>query len=261
LKRCYIDGPNGQVHVQEWGSENPGAPLICLAPAPFTSAAYLTLAPLLASQRRVIAVDYPGYGNSDPVSEQPSIADFADAIAAVARGVSDGQAVDLFGFHTGCLVAVETSLRHPDSVNHLLLNDVPFFDSQRQHKLTESMRKKSPIGTELSVLQTGWDFCIAKKVEHIPLTRAYENFIDYIREGDKASAAFYAAFNYPCHTSFAEVTHSTWVIATKAGLYDESCLAADAIKAATLIEVPEVAVSVLDKGAPIIADTVLQFRE
>lgn len=261
MKRSYIDGPFGQVHILEWGSENQGAPILCLAPAPFTSAAYLTLAPLLGVKRRVIAIDYPGYGNSDATASEPTIADFADAVAAVATAVSPGQPVDLCGFHTGCLVAAETSLRHADPVNRLLLVDVPFFSSERQQKMLESMRTKPKIGTDLDGLQKAWNFCVVKKVEHIPLERAYQNFIDYIFEGDNANLAFYAAFGYPCEKQFSKLTHSTFVIATSTGLFDESREAAKAIEDSSLIEVPEITVAVLDKGAPLLAPTLLEITD
>ena len=41
--------------------------------------------PLIAARRRVIALDTPGYGCSDPVSGQPTVADYAGVVRALRR--------------------------------------------------------------------------------------------------------------------------------------------------------------------------------
>jgi len=264
LKRSYIDGPFGQIHIRHWHSDSSAPPIICLSPSPFSGQAYLSLAPLLAESRPVIAVDYPGYGNSDPIDSaagEPQIADYAQAIAAVIDAISDeqstSQAVDLLGFHTGCLVAVETARDFPEKVNRLVLVDVPFFSVEKQAELLEKMAKPVEIVPDMQMLAPTWDFCLANKVEHIPIARGYEIFVDHISGGEATNVAFKAAFQYPCEQRFLEVTHPTWVLATKAGLYENSCQTAELISSAKLVELTEIDVAVLDKGAPKVAQTVL----
>ncbi len=263
MKRFYVDGPFGQVHCLEWGSDGSLPPLICLSPSPFSSKAYLTLAPLLAQQRRVIAIDYPGFGNSQAKSQggELSINDLAHVVQAVADACSPTVAVDLFGFHTGTLVAAEMSVEYPARVNRMVLADVPFFTPEKQTELLEKTPAIMPIDAEFSALEGTWQFCVTKKLEHIPLARAHQMFVDHISSGEGGNSVFRAAFSYSCESRFKQVTVPTWVLATKSGLYDFTCKTADTISTATLVELPHISAAVLDAGADEIANTVRDLLE
>jgi len=262
MKRNYIDGPFGQIHIYQWGDDEKKPALVCLPPAPFSSNAYATIAPLLATKRKVIAVDYPGYGNSDACPHTPMISDYAQAVAAVIADFvhSSGQhhSCDLVGFHTGCLVAAETSLQFAHQVRKLILVDVPFFSTEKQAQLLPVMAKAVEIEQDLEMLRKPWDFCISKKLEHMSLERAYDIFVDHIATGKNTNAAFNAAFQYPCEERFAQITHPTDIIASSAGgLYDSTLAAAKAIEHSALVEHTEITAAVLEKGAPTIANTIL----
>ncbi len=257
MTKHYIDGPFGQIHIRRWGDDSCNEPLlICLAPSPFSGVAYSTLAPLLASERRVVAIDYPGYGLSDPCDKAPLIEDYAKAVAAVIEALSADEPVDLLGFHTGCLVAVETSLLFTERVKRMLLVDVPFFEPAKQEELLAKTPLESELSSELLGLNKAWDFCVAKRLEHIPLPRAYDMFLDYISAGQASNAAFRAAFQYSCEAQFSKVSTPCWVIATSSGLFEPSRATAEVIQNAELVELTEITVAVLEKGAPIISQAV-----
>jgi len=254
MNKRYIDGPFGQIHIRQWGSNTSRPPLICFAPSPFSSVAYASLAPILSKERVVIAMDYPGYGLSDPCPEAPLIADYATTAAALIAAVSPDQPADLLGFHTGCLVAAETSLLEPDLVNRLTLIDVPFFEPAKQAELLASTPEKAELKTEISGLSKAWDFCVSTRLEHISLPRTFDMFIDYISAGESSNAAFHAAFQYDCNTQFSKVSHPCWVLATDSSLHQASCKTADVVPGAELIELREIKVAVLEKGAAIIGE-------
>ena len=98
-----------------------------LHPLPHGGEFFRTIAPLLAQGRAVIAPDYPGYGQSDPIGFTPSIRVYAQAVMDARRSCERPGAADLLGFHTGCLVGVELSLRFPAAFRRLVQIDVPFF--------------------------------------------------------------------------------------------------------------------------------------
>ncbi len=256
MKRHYIDGPDGQIHTYQWGDDTSQPPIVCLSPSPFSGKAYITLAPLLAEKRRVIAVDYPGYGNSDACAHAPDISDYAAAVSAVIKQASDSQTADLLGFHSGCLVAVDASLNHAPQVRNLVLVDVPFFSPDKQAELLIKMGASVDLSSELTMLTKPWTFCVAGKLEHIPLPRAYDMFVDHIATGRNTNAAFNAAFRYPCAERFKQITHRTHVIASKAGLFDESRATADVIPGAMLVEHTDITVAVLEKGAIALSETI-----
>jgi len=257
----YLDGPYGQLHLRVWNERGNGRPLLCLPPSPFSSAAYTTIAPLLAKtpsliSSPVIALDYPGYGNSSACPHAPLINDYAQAAAAVCNHYHFQGGVDLLGFHTGCLVAVEASLLFSNLVNRLILIDSPYFNPEKQAELLLSMGKPVELAPELAMLESAWDFCVSKRLEHIPLDRAYDMFVDHIRTGVATNAAFKAAFQYPCKDKFNAVTHPTHVIATQAGLHRPSINTANDITNAKLIELSEVSTAVLEYGAPRVTQAV-----
>ncbi|MDQ1341649.1 MAG: hypothetical protein QG571_265, partial [Pseudomonadota bacterium] len=78
MKRVLCGSSMGQVHCIVAG-EGAGAPLLLLHQTPRSVDEYSEVLPLLARERRVIALDTPGYGCSDRVPGQPSIADYAGA--------------------------------------------------------------------------------------------------------------------------------------------------------------------------------------
>ncbi len=96
---------------------------------------FRVIAPLLAVGRTVIAPDLPGYGGSDSLEETPTIGMYADAMVDVLRSRERRGPADLFGFHTGCLVATELSLHYPDEVHRLVQVDVPYFDPLKREEL------------------------------------------------------------------------------------------------------------------------------
>jgi len=74
----------------------------------------------LGGMARLVAPDLHGFGESDPHSTPPSIADYADACA----GLMDVLAVDSYivaGHSMGGYVALELLRRHPERVEGLIL--------------------------------------------------------------------------------------------------------------------------------------------
>jgi len=128
----------GRVHWRTWSmGDNDSAPLVCLHPMPHSGDFFADIAPLLASGRTVIAPDYPGYGDSDALEQAPTIGIYAEALIEALKQNSFGP-FDLFGFHTGCLVAVELSLEFPQDVGRLVLVDVPYFSAEKCQELLQT---------------------------------------------------------------------------------------------------------------------------
>lgn len=255
--RGYIDWEYGQLHIRQWGERSERkSSIVCLAPSPFSSVAYKTLAPLLADKHHVISMDYPGFGNSTALPDWPSISDYARAVLAVTSALSLDNPVVLLGFHSGTLVAVETALLAPAHVERLILIDIPYFEDRiRQDHLAEKS-VETPITTDMSMLEKHWRHCVENCDGLIPLPRAYENFVDLINAGEGLNATFRAAFSYDCHRALPKIEVPTTFIATQAGLHDETTRAAAVTSGAELVRLPEIKIAVLDKGADLIARTV-----
>ena len=124
IRKFYAETSAGQVHGRflEGGSDKP--PLVCLPPAPTTSLYYATIMPMLANDRDVISLDYPGYGGSDRMDGEPRMEQYAQIVFEALDSVDRPGPFDLLGLHSGCLVALEMALSVPDWIRRIVMVDV-----------------------------------------------------------------------------------------------------------------------------------------
>lgn len=259
IRKHYVDSSFGQIHARSADSsgEEIAAPLICLHPAPYSGMYFTTAMPLLNSGRRVIALDYPGYGGSDSTSRARTIADYAAAMTEALQALSPSGPVDLLGFHTGSLVAAEIMHQSPESVRRSILCDIPFFTAEQQSALREKMTSPLPVTAELESLSGAWAFDVAKRLDDMALPRAFELFIEHMRTGTKDFVAFAAAFSYDCEARFSTLSGDVICMATQSGLHEATQAAASTIPATTFIDVPEVTSAVFETGAEAISKRIL----
>ena len=98
-----------------------GPPLLCLHGLGGTKASFLPTLSALAERNRVIAVDLPGFGDSDkPLTAAYDAPYFADAVVAMLDALELDRA-DLVGNSMGGRIAIEAGLLHPDRVGRLVL--------------------------------------------------------------------------------------------------------------------------------------------
>lgn len=249
IRKSYIDGPHGQLHLRSCGGANAAPALICLHPAPFSGLAFTAMLPHLARDRMAIAPDFPGHGGSDPYRVDPSIADYAAAMLAVADSLSPDAPVDLFGFHTGCLVAAELSLIAPARVRRLVLCDVPAFDAQTRASLIASNAAPPGFTTELASLAPAWDRGITRRIESQGMARSFEMFVEQLRHAEAMNAGFHAGFTYPVEERLPDLAHPVTVIASQSGLLEATRCGAELIPGAKLVERLDIKRSVLDEAA------------
>ncbi len=126
IERGYVTTPSGQVLIRRIAGT--GRPLVMLHASPTSSALLEPLMRELARGRPVIALDTAANGDSDPPSgDGPfDIGDFA-AIVNQALDVLEVGELDLYGTHTGALIATEVTLARP-GVRRLILEGVTLFD-------------------------------------------------------------------------------------------------------------------------------------
>jgi pimeloyl-ACP methyl ester carboxylesterase len=131
MRKSYVDGRWGQVHVRSMGR---GKPLILLHQSPLSGDQFAAGMGLLADGGvQAVALDMPGYGASDPPPGPASVAAHADALA-VALDALGLERVDILGHHTGAAIGAAFAARHGARVGRLILNGVPLLsDEERVH--------------------------------------------------------------------------------------------------------------------------------
>ena len=154
IERCYIDGPFGQIHIAETGS---GRPILLIHQTPRSWDEFREVMHLLGGRFRLIAMDLPGMGSSDPVIGKVTIEAYAKAAKVVAEWISD-ESLIVCGHHTGGVVAMELAASKNSLVSSLVLSSTPWVDRKvrEQRALSKPIDSidRSADGSHLSAL---WD--------------------------------------------------------------------------------------------------------
>jgi len=105
--------------------------------------------PFLSPKYLTIAMDTPGYGDSDKPPRQYNISDYARSVVDFldALGI---EKTSVLGDHTGAGIAGEVAASYPDRVDKLILSGYPLFTQEElaaRHKgqLPEPLRKIEPL--------------------------------------------------------------------------------------------------------------------
>lgn len=97
-----------------------GPPIVLVHGLGGASSNWSELAPLLATRHRVLAVDLPGHGGSEPLAAAHELDTFADAVAACIEREDVAPAV-VIGHSLGGAVALRLAARRPELVSALVL--------------------------------------------------------------------------------------------------------------------------------------------
>lgn len=171
-------------HWREVGESRHGPPLVLLHPSPRSSAMYEPWMKLLAPFFRVIAVDTPGYGGSDPLPvPAAAIDDYVAPLHALLQALAVPRCL-LYGSATGAQIAIRYALTHPGAVLHLLLDNAAHFDADERAELLANYFPDLAPQPDGSHLQRAWQLCAAM-AEFFPWYRADEAH----RVGPPAAAA------------------------------------------------------------------------
>ncbi len=261
--RTYSDTDRGQIHLRIFPPRVPeGRPaLVCLHPFPYSGSFFETIAPLLGAGRVVCAPDCPGYGGSDPPPEMLSMEEIATTMHQALAACRDWLSApfDLLGFHSGCLLAVEMARLEPNRIRKMALVDVPYFTRREQAGRYPESTAEASYSEDLSSLEEVWEFSVRKRIGGMPFRRAFSNFAELLRAGERANWGYHATLTYECAPRFREVRHDTLVVATQYMLKEHTRKAAADIPGAAFVERKDVTRAVMEEGAPAIAGAALAF--
>jgi pimeloyl-ACP methyl ester carboxylesterase len=117
---AYIDGPWGQIHVRVEGESS--QPTVVLVHQMVWSSEQFRFGQLALAQRgvRSIAIDIPGYGESDGPPTLPTAAQYAENLLPVLEYFGL-HAANFLGTNTGAAFIAAFADAHPDRVKSLIL--------------------------------------------------------------------------------------------------------------------------------------------
>jgi magnesium chelatase accessory protein len=97
-----------------------GPPLVLVHGLGGAAVNFTLVAPLLAERRRVLVLDLPGHGRSQPLEHVDGLTSYAERVAAVAES-EDMLPAPVVGYSMGGVVALRLAVRRPDDVSALVL--------------------------------------------------------------------------------------------------------------------------------------------
>lgn len=121
-----VSGAGVQLRYRDWGGPAAGTPLLLLHGLASSARIWDLVAPMLATERRVVALDQRGHG----LSEKPDTGyDFASMVAddlTAAEVLGLGNRFAVAGHSWGANVTLEFAAAHPERVGAVLLIDGGF---------------------------------------------------------------------------------------------------------------------------------------
>jgi pimeloyl-ACP methyl ester carboxylesterase len=249
LRADYMNVSWGQAHrLTSGGASAGGLPIYA-----FHGTAYSgrTFAPLMRAMpdRRIVALDTPGYGASTRPPKPWTLERYAAALAEV-LDASDDKRVDLLGYHTGALLAILVAAARPELVRRLMLIGVPFFpDKAERLDWRERLARPMFLGETLDQLQERWDYLVTGRAREASLATGFAHFVDELKAYPYGFWAHEAAFSFDPSAALEAVTQPTLILNPATPLAEASRRAGDRIARARVVELPGIGHGVLDIAA------------
>ena len=267
FSKAYIDLDWGQIHrLQAAPSLVTEPTLVCFPPNPFSGNYYRQLMASLALDRTVVALDYPGLGQSDPLTTWRTVGDLAeimiDAIESARLTDEQHQSIDVCGYHTGAMVAAEVAIRRPDLVRRVILIGVPYFaDPAENDAELQNVMQDRPLPTELAALESSWRFTMTDRHPDVVLERAYNNFLESAAAWRARAPVYRALHGYAAADRAALITQPALVLNPHGGLKTHTRAYAQLIQDVSLVELPHLSYGVFDVAPEQIADIMLEYLD
>ena len=197
FKRAFLDTPDGQVHYCTAGA---GEPLLLFHQTPFSIQAYAELMPIFAKRRLVIAMDNPGYGDSDMPPRLYSTEDYTKTAISLMDSLKVEKAT-LLGHHTGAFIAIDLATTYPERVDKLIVSfPLPLLNDEERKLGLEaiiSYFERYKIKLDGSHLMEAWRSFSGRSVPPDLTNRLVLDLLKSSARGWLGAFAYHAIFSYP----------------------------------------------------------------
>lgn len=256
MRRGYLDTDNGQLHYYDWrpaqADAHDGTVWIGLASMPYSGLLFETVAQFRPAGAQLIAVDLPGYGQSEPLAAEPTIDAYAQAVACVVAELSVPR-VELVGFHTGCLVALALGQLLPGQVQRINLIDAPAYDAATRNKYLNETPPRRELGQTFDSLESIWQFNIGRHGDALPVARGLALMLEDLKSGADQPLGFRAAFSYDALAVAPSIAQPVRVVGTDSPLLEPTRALAEVLPDAKFEHWPDARSPVFERNAERIA--------
>lgn len=267
-RKGYVDGRFGQMHYHAArpATATDKAPVVFFHQNPKSSEEYRPVLELVGKSRLALAIDTPGYGESDRPPSPPDMADIAGAMADALTGLGYGPEgkgpVDVFGFHTGVFIASELAIARPELVRRVVLSGVAYVDADERQRYLDELPRDKTLPEDGTFILNRWYLIVINRPQEVPLERAARIFVEDIHSLDKSWYAYHAVWNYAPEERLPLIKQPTLILEPHEMLLEQTLRARkELMPQADLIELPDVVDDVFDTGAQPIADALIRWLD
>ena len=261
VRRGYFECRYGQLHVHNaippGGGFEEGTSLLCLHRAPLSGRLFERFLALAGRDRSVYAPDIPGFGDSDPPSSRPAIADYAAAIGDFLDSMRFRQ-IDVLGYQMGALIAAELAIARPKQIRRVVLVSVPALsDADR-----ESFRQVQAPSTAVpdgSHLMSEWHRVRDAYGPGVPAEVAANAFAERLRSGTQGAWAVGAVVQYAARERLGLVTQPSLVLRPKDSLWEATQRVRELLPKARLVDLPEQGQGLFEVSPESAVDSMKEF--
>lgn len=158
VRRGFIELDDAHIHFRYAGQDSGRRPLVLIHASPSSSLGLINLIKAFSSDRRVIAPDT--LGNGDSVADIPDnapISYFAKHLASALEKLGLVK-YDLYGTHTGASLATEMAIMYPKRIGAIVLDGVGLYTPQLQQELLERYAPEVKLDHQGTYLMWVWHF-------------------------------------------------------------------------------------------------------
>ena len=217
----------------------------------------------LGSDRTMLALDYPGIGQSDTYPGELDMSTLAnimaDSLTSLGWGPYGGGPVDLCGYHTGTMLATELAVTHPQLVRRIVLMGIPYYDAAGRQERFDRLGQVKPWPDSFAAVAQDWIFAVEMRNEKVSLERAFGNYLESAGAWQGKARIYGAVFQYPAEERAPLLTQPTLVLNPHGNLKEPSRAYAELIDGATLIELPDLKYGIFDAAPEVLASHARPF--
>jgi len=188
--------------------------------SPYSSVIYEKFIREIGSDRIALALDTPGFGNSDPPPEPPLIQDYAFAMGDVIDELGL-ETIDLIGFHTGSKVALELARQRPETVRKIIFISIAYWTKEEILKRETTVRRPE-LTSDGSHLVNAWNGSMKWSMkERTPMMLA-EVFYAQTINPSIIHWGHQAAYQYDVETAMNEIKQPVLVLNPEDDLWTQT---------------------------------------
>lgn len=238
IRKRFVATRSGQVLARVVTPTSAKArPIVCLHMSPVSGRNFEPLLAELGRDRIAVALDLPGFGESDAPPKPPSMADLAAYMVEAIQQLGLATPIDMYGDHTGACVAIEMAVTYPTLVRRFALNTVPFFDAdQRRERLAHARHEPGKAdGSHLPEMWARMTRLTAPTLGRMAIER---NLVESTRGGPFGHWGHGAVFSYVMDGVLPRITQPVLVFRPRDGLEEHTARALTLMTTAKLHDLP-----------------------